>query len=93
MPIREILAAFLVSARETMADIEDAFERSSAKDVGDLCHVLKSASRVIGALALADLCAAIELAGKEGDWLTIERDAPKLRGCMNEVAEFIDERS
>ena len=65
----------------------------SAEDVGALCHDLKSSSRQIGAHALADLCAALERAGKEGDWPTIERDAPKLRGRMSEVAEYIDNQS
>ncbi len=91
--IREILAEFLVSAHETVDAFEAAFGRKSAKDVGALCHDLKSSSRAIGAHALADLCAALERAGKDDDWPTIERDAPKLRGCMSEVAEFIDGRS
>ena len=91
--IRDILADFVDPAWQTVADIEDAFERRSAQDVGALGHDLKSSSRQIGAHGLADLCAALERAGKDDDWPTIERNAPKLRGCMSEVAEFIDEQS
>ena len=91
--IREILAEFAATAWPTVAGIEDAVERKLAQNLGTLCHDFKSSSRTIGAIALSELCATLERAGKDDDWATIERDTPKLRGFMSEVAEFIDEQS
>ena len=71
------------------AEIEAAFAARAAADVGKAAHKLKSSSRSVGAHTLADLCYALENAGKAEDWPTIEAEAPKLGGAMAAVADYI----
>ena len=91
--IGEILAEYIEPAWQTVAGIEAAFEQRNCGDIGALGHKLKSSSRSIGADALADLCLVLETAGKAGDWPVIEDAAPRLRGHMQQVADYIVERS
>ena len=91
--IRELLAKFVASASETVAQIEDACQRKSAEEVGALGHKLKSSSRQIGAYALSEVCVVLERAGAASDWPTIESDVPILRERMSEVADFIANQS
>ena len=91
--IRKLLAKFVASASETVAQIEDACRRKSAEEVGALGHKLKSSSRQIGAYALSEVCVVLERAGAASDWPTIESDVPILRERMSEVADFIANQS
>ena len=91
--IRDILADFIAPAWATIAEIETAFKNRNAEDVGALGHKLKSSSRSIGAGALSDTCEALETAAKAENWEVIEDAAPKLRGFMQEVEEYIAAQS
>lgn len=68
---RELLESFVETAPEIISEIHQAFEARSGDQIGRLCHKLKSSSRTIGANALADLCAALESAGKGDDWQAV----------------------
>tara|TARA_R110001592_G_scaffold351305_1_gene648371 strand:+ start:539 stop:4138 length:3600 start_codon:yes stop_codon:yes gene_type:complete len=62
--LRELLNDYLISARQLASEMREAFSTSDEKQVGMIAHKLKSSSRSVGALTLADLCAAIENAVK-----------------------------
>ncbi|MDX2504477.1 MAG: Hpt domain-containing protein [Gammaproteobacteria bacterium] len=53
-------------------------------------HKLKSSARLVGANALADLCLALEVAGKSIDWSEIDSLMPELPSEMDLVTDFIN---
>lgn len=59
--VREILGEFLASAREQARDLRRAYRKGDVRTVGAMAHKLKSASLSVGALALGELCAEMEL--------------------------------
>ena len=87
--VRDILADFVDPAWQSVIEMEGAFEQRKAEEIGALGHKLKSSSRAVGANALADLCQALETAGKAEDWPTIEDAVPRLRRHMQDVADYI----
>jgi len=59
-------------------DIEKYWNVRDLQNVTIKVHALKSTSRVIGALKIGDLAAALEKAGEAGDTETLERDLGEL---------------
>jgi HPt (histidine-containing phosphotransfer) domain-containing protein len=64
---RRLLERFLCSAKEHVGQIGAAGLAQGIKTVVEQAHMLKSAARSVGAMQLADLCQAMEDAGKTGD--------------------------
>ncbi|MBA3033014.1 MAG: PAS domain S-box protein [Gammaproteobacteria bacterium] len=62
-----ILNKFIVSSQTLLDEIGAAEKRADTATLGALGHKFKSSARAIGADALADACAALEVAGKGGD--------------------------
>ena len=87
--IKEILGAYVAPSTAIVAAIETAFARRDAAAVGECAHKLKSSSRAVGANALADLCEALERAGKGDDWNGLEAGVAKLRGLFAAVIGHI----
>ena len=87
--LKEILNDFIDAATSNVQEIEDAFTARTAAEIGASSHKLKSSSRAVGANELADLCEALEKAGKSDNWDEIEARAPRLGGVMDAVATYI----
>jgi HPt (histidine-containing phosphotransfer) domain-containing protein len=64
---KRLLEKFLQNANEQVTSIGAAAAAGNAKEAAGLAHTLKSAARSVGALALGELCQAIETAGNAGD--------------------------
>ena len=64
---KRLLAKFLVNAQEQLIAIGVAAEAGDANGAAAVAHTLKSAARSVGALALGELCQAIETVGANGD--------------------------
>lgn len=82
------------SARRAVAEIDAACELGQWQKVGDLAHSLKSSSRAIGAMALGEACAILELAGKKQDAAAIQtrmagfhQDMDKAIGAIQQSRE------
>jgi len=88
---KEILVDFVDPATDNVGEIMTAFEENSADGVANAAHKLKSSARAIGAHQLADLCLALETAGKTQDWQTIEVQAPKVPDALDAVLNYIDD--
>ncbi|MDE2388167.1 MAG: response regulator, partial [Betaproteobacteria bacterium] len=65
--IREMLLDFRASAEKIAAELHAAYQTGQLPAAGALAHKLKSSARSVGALALGELCAAMEQAGKKSD--------------------------
>ena len=68
---REILSDFKAASDADMIALRKALEGRDAEQVTRTSHRIKGASRLVGAVALADVCERIELAGRQGNWESI----------------------
>ncbi len=65
--IREFLHDFRISAARVAAVLRTACKTGQTAAAGAAAHKLKSSARSVGALALGELCAGMEKAGKAGN--------------------------
>ena len=89
--LKEILGDYVQPSSDIIGEIDAGYEAHDADAVGKAGHKLKSSSRAIGADALADLCAALEQAGKSGDWGEIKKLYLDLHHTFDAVVGFIEE--
>ena len=75
----------MAPATANVEEIEAAFKRRDAPATGAAAHKLKSSSRAVGANALADLCEALEQAGRSGTWHDLEAGVARLRSLFRAV--------
>jgi len=87
--IQELLEEFLVSGEETMTALSEAYDNESSDEVRACSHKLKSAARTVGAHILADLCEALEAAGRGNDWAKINDLVPDAITALNQVRNRI----
>jgi HPt (histidine-containing phosphotransfer) domain-containing protein len=80
--IRKFALMFLDTARDTLAEMDNAYAREDAAAISHLGHKLKSSARTVGALGLADICQALEYAGKAND-------KPKLQKLLSELSPLL----
>lgn len=88
--VAEILVEFAESMRETVPEIERALVDGDLRVASQLGHKLKSAARSVGALPLADVCSAIEEAGREPEAAVVEALHAALRARAAEVLVQLD---
>ncbi len=74
----ELVDSFFTHAAEPLREMRAAYEKREPRPLARAAHKLKSAARAIGALELADLCAAIEAAGNNADWDAAARSYQKI---------------
>ena len=86
---KDILQSFVGPSQDIIEEILAAQAKRTAAGVKDAAHKLKSSARSVGAIVLADLCVALETAGKATDWAAIDALAPKTQDEFREVEEFI----
>jgi two-component system, sensor histidine kinase and response regulator len=58
--MRKYALMFLQSARDGMAELEDAMDHRNLRRVSELGHRIKSSARAVGAMSYADLCYQLE---------------------------------
>jgi PAS domain S-box-containing protein len=87
--VSELLEAFRVAARRAADEVKDRAGRGDATGVGAVAHRLKSSSRSVGALALGDLCAEVELACATGTRRPIADMSSRLDQAVAEVEHRI----
>jgi CheY-like chemotaxis protein len=85
-----ILQKFAIQTTKIVEECEAAYGQRDADKVSFQTHKLKSSARTVGADHLADLCFALELAGKKADWGEIDRLFPALIPAMERVRDHID---
>ncbi|MEX0965151.1 MAG: PAS domain S-box protein [Pseudohongiellaceae bacterium] len=90
--IDSFLSEYEQSAKNAAAQIEDAYKSGQWKQVGELAHTLKSSSRSVGALALGEICAELESAGKSNDEPQIHNAMAGFTQSLHAVMESIGQR-
>jgi HPt (histidine-containing phosphotransfer) domain-containing protein len=87
----EELAAFLQGFQANAARLGTAIEAAwQARDLATLgghAHTLKSSARMVGAVALADLCESLENSGRAGNGTRVAQAMAQLRGVLGLAVE------
>ncbi|BCT68187.1 PAS domain S-box protein [Nitrosospira sp. NRS527] len=86
----EFLRDFRTSSEKIAADLRGACQGGQAKIAGATAHKLKSSARAVGALALGELCAEMEQAGKAGDTQALNALLPRFESELTAVNKYID---
>ena len=85
-----ILVEFVDVSSEIVLQIEEAARWGDSEAVGRHAHKLKSSARTVGAHPLADLCLALEKAGKADDMSEISAQMPQLTPAFEAVRTEIE---
>jgi len=88
--IRKFSRIFIESAQKGMDELETALAGEDAAALGALGHRIKSAARSVGAMGYADLCQALEHAGKNRDMKSAREIAPQLRPLLLRIEAEIE---
>ncbi|HEX7234570.1 MAG TPA: response regulator, partial [Nitrosospira sp.] len=88
--ISEFLHDFRVSSARIAMDLRTACEGEQPAPAAASAHKLKSSARSVGALALGELCAEMEQAGKAGDMDTLKELLPRFELELASVNSYID---
>ncbi len=87
---RRLLETFMDSLPESTSEIEQAFAWKNEQRIADQGHKLKSSSRSLGAVGLADICEQLEHTALKADWSEIESLMPRLEVEVSQVRAEID---
>ena len=77
LEITDFLTVFQIEATKLTAEIIAGIRAKQSDVVFEAAHQLKSSAYTVGALALRDLCATLEVAGRVGDLATMNRLLPR----------------
>jgi len=58
--MRKYALMFLDSARDSLAEVDEALGRGDSRRLSELGHRIKSSARAVGAMSFAELCLALE---------------------------------
>jgi two-component system, sensor histidine kinase and response regulator len=87
--IKDLLQEYRDNSAATTKALHAAFQAGQWSTVGSTAHKLKSSSRSVGAMALGELCAKLEQAGKANDAKTLESLLPDFDKEMAKVEAFL----
>jgi len=83
--VHRLLANYRVAAERLAREMRAARGADDTRQIGAIAHKLKSSSRSIGALALGDLCAALENACRSGTGDEVSRGIVQFDAALREV--------
>lgn len=87
--IREFLHKFQIDAAKIVLQLKAACIECEALQARDQAHKLKSSARAVGAMALGELCAAMEAAGEAGNTETLSALLPVFEREFDAVNAFL----
>ena len=89
--VRELLSDYQQSVGRLAAELRTHCDAGRGREAGAIAHKLKSSSRSVGALALGDLCAELENAGKAGDLALLANWAKQFDAALAAVEQALDQ--
>ena len=84
------LKKFMPHTEAIITEIVAAYDARDAQPVSFFAHKLKSSARTVGANGIADVCEALEIVGRDSDWIAIDELNQELAPAMQRVKDFID---
>src|ERR1017187_8670150 len=86
----EICREFLAEARQTLAQLRNAFTLKQAEELRNRAHYLKGSSMIVGAAGVTQCCTSLEAIGKKGDLNEAEPVLEQLSATLEAVEqEFV----
>ena len=85
-----MLREYMIGAREKLPELRQCYESGDWDNYGILVHALKSTSKMIGAMRLAELAARLERVSDLDDSDAIHRTHPAMMEQYREVAEALE---
>lgn len=79
----ELCRDYLTEARQTLAQLRNAFTLKQADELRNRAHYLKGSSMVMGAIVVTQCCASLEAMGKTGDFSETERMLDQLSTALD----------
>ncbi|GLU35408.1 PAS domain S-box protein [Trinickia caryophylli] len=89
--VRELLADYQQSVGRLAAELRVHCDAGRGREAGAIAHKLKSSSRSVGAMALGDLCAELENAGKAGDLALLANWAKQFDTALAAVEDSLEQ--
>ena len=86
---QHLLRSYREALDDELDNIQQAFAWKNNEQIAEYTHKLKSSSRSLGAMAMAQICEQLEAKANEADWNEIENLMPPLQHCAAEVADYI----
>ena len=87
---RHLLRSYREALGNELDNIQQAFAWKNSEQIAEYTHKLKSSSRSLGAMAMAQVCQHLEAKANEADWDIIEKLMPALQRYAAEVTDYID---
>lgn len=87
----DILRKFIDESDDIIDQIDAACEVRDPVQLSFHAHKLKTPARLVGADKLADVCLALEIAGRETDWIKADTTYPELRPAWDRVRDYISQ--
>ena len=89
--VRELLTDYQQSVGKLASELRTHCDAGRGREAGAIAHKLKSSSRSVGALALGDLCAELENAGKAGDLAMLANWARQFDAALVAVEQALEQ--
>jgi EAL domain-containing protein (putative c-di-GMP-specific phosphodiesterase class I)/signal transduction histidine kinase/FixJ family two-component response regulator len=86
---RHLLGSYRDALDDELDNIQQAFAWKNSEQIAAYTHKLKSSSRSLGAMAMAQVCQQLEEKANEADWGEIENLMPPLQQYAVEVTDYI----
>ena len=87
-----LVQMFLDNALRGLAETETSLADRDRERVRQFLHRQRSAAAAVGALGFVDQVLGLELALREGDWDTLERQWPRLREALGGLERVLRDR-
>ena len=87
---RRLLKSYHEALEGELENIQQAFAWKNSEQIAEYTHKLKSSSRSLGAMAMAQTCQQLESRATDASWDQIESMMPRLREHAAETSEFIE---
>ena len=87
---RQLMSSYADDLPNTLESIRSAFAWHNNGQLAEIAHKLKSSTRSLGALEMADACQALELASKNNCWPDIHTSLPVVMLHAGQVLSFIE---
>ena len=87
--VQKVVQVYVHRSREIVAELRLSLDAPDAAGVTANAHALKSSSAKVGALKLADLCEALETAGRQGDLSSAAEIHQHIQQEHNQVLEAL----
>lgn len=87
--MEEFLDAYRQEVLQAKTGIQQAVQDCNWHGIGEIAHSLKSSSRSVGAMALGEICATLEIAGRQSDETAIRSTLVSFSQSLEELEKVL----